>query len=425
MKITGPSLKAFFAITVLCLLFASLLVPARGNQEENNQDLADLANQVVIGKVAQMKSQWNNNRTMIYSYVKITVEQVLKGAYQTEVTARCLGGEVEDIGIGVSSEPTFNVGERVKLYLKFEETGNFALVGGVRGKISLTGGASSTGYSYSGVHWSDGALPVKYYINQVGTPDTENEFMAVQRSFQTWEDDPGSYMDYTYMGTTSAGAETRDSLNVIAWGSIDGPGNILARTTYRYSVLGKHLFEFDIVFDEEETWSSSGEPNKFDVQSVCAHEAGHTLVLNDLYNAADKEETMYGYISLGEVKKRDLYSGDIAGIRYIYPIRTIDIDTDKGSYKSGETAKISGHIVNPGPAINVRVKVWAQLPDASVMNIMDKLTTIPTTTDATRTVEYTFPSDAQQGAYALHVQLIDPSTQQIIDEDTATFTLSY
>jgi len=216
-------------------------------------------------------------------------------------------------------------------------------VGGVDGKTSLILPASS-GYSYSGVHWASNDLPVPYYINEAGTPDiagTTNEFDAVKASFQTWEDDAGSFMDYTYMGTTTLSNQS-DGYNVVSWRSIDGPDGTLAVTTYWYNPATQEIIEFDIVFDEDETWSATGEAGKYDIQDVGTHEVGHTLVLGDLYDTADSEETMYGYCTKGEIKKRTLATGDIAGIRYIYPISNPVVTVTITTNPSGLQIEVDG-----------------------------------------------------------------------------------
>ena len=40
-------------------------------------------------------------------------------------------------------------------------------------------------------------------------------------------------------------------------------------------------------------------------------------MLNDLYDPADSDKVMYGYIALDQIK-RDLHQDDIDGIIYIY-----------------------------------------------------------------------------------------------------------
>lgn len=289
---------------------------AIANAAMNSTDMEEKASHVLVGKVENIESHWDEERGSVYTYVKVYVEERLKGTTQDEyVVIKHRGGEIGNIGLLVSDEPRFLLGEKVKVYLKLEASGEFTVLDGWKGKISLVSPASS-GFSYSGIHWDQNDLPVPYYINENCTLE---EIEAVKASFQTWENDPESSMDYTYMGTTTRGNESLDGYNVVSWQPIDGPDGILAQAAYRFDLSSKLMSEFDIVFDTDETWSTTGEPNKFDVQNVGTHEVGHTLVLEDLYDSADSEQTMYGYSSPGETEKRTLEAGDLAGLRYIYP----------------------------------------------------------------------------------------------------------
>jgi hypothetical protein len=67
-------------------------------------------------------------------------------------------------------------------------------------------------------------------------------------------------------------------------------------------------------------WSTTGASGTNDVQNVVAHEFGHWLSLDDLYDCTHSEKTMHAYIDLnvGETKKRTLHNDDIKGIKYIY-----------------------------------------------------------------------------------------------------------
>jgi hypothetical protein len=306
--------------------------------------LFEKSSHVIVGNVLSVESRWDEKAATIFTYVKIHVEEHLKGNLTEDyVVIKHLGGEVGDIGLLVSDEPHFLVGEQIKAFLKKEENGYFSVVGGVAGKASLVLPASS-GYIYSGIHWASSDLPVPYYVNDNGTPDvagTTSEFDAVNAGFQTWEDDAGSFMDYIYMGTTTRTNQS-DGYNVVSWRSIDGSDGTLAVTTYWYNPITQEMTEFDLVFDEDETWSATGELGKHDIQNVGTHEVGHTLVLEDLYDAADSEETMYGYCAKGETKKRTLATGDIAGIRHIYPISNPEVTVTITTNPSGLQMEIDG-----------------------------------------------------------------------------------
>jgi len=93
----------------------------------------------------------------------------------------------------------------------------------------------------------------------------------------------------------------------IVWGIFGGPPS------------GRELVEWDQVYDDiDYDWSSVGEVGKMDFENIATHELGHSVGLGDLYNSGCSEETMYGYAAFGEIKKRDLNSGDIAGVSKLY-----------------------------------------------------------------------------------------------------------
>lgn len=93
----------------------------------------------------------------------------------------------------------------------------------------------------------------------------------------------------------------------IIWGIFRGPPS------------KRELVEWDQVYDDVDyDWSAAGEPSKMDFENIATHELGHSVGLGDLYTEECSEQTMYGYASYGETKKRTLESGDITGIRKLY-----------------------------------------------------------------------------------------------------------
>ena len=94
----------------------------------------------------------------------------------------------------------------------------------------------------------------------------------------------------------------------IVWGIFGGPPG------------GRQLVEWDQVYDDTTfDWSaeSTGVPGKMDFDNIATHELGHSVGMGDLYNTC-VDETMYGYSSNAETKKRDLNIGDITGINDLY-----------------------------------------------------------------------------------------------------------
>ncbi len=192
-------------------------------------------------------------------------------------------------------------------------------------------------YKLTKYHWADTSIPVTYLVNLSGITDPGTFSSGIEEAFQTWEDDPLSYMDFTYGGTTSIGisslANKMDYYNVVGWANISSAyPNAIAVTIFWYNVATKHLAEVDVAMNSDlyfqwwqepagESWTFGDESAAYDVdvQNIMTHEAGHWLVLGDLYATYNSEKTMYGYSGELELKKRSLTSGDAAGIQKIYP----------------------------------------------------------------------------------------------------------
>jgi len=85
----------------------------------STEDLTEKAENIVVGKVIKKECRWNKERTKIYTYITIFVEEDLKGkAEGKEITVRYLGGEVGEVGLRVSDAPSFKEDEEVLLFLK-------------------------------------------------------------------------------------------------------------------------------------------------------------------------------------------------------------------------------------------------------------------------------------------------------------------
>ena len=94
----------------------------------------------------------------------------------------------------------------------------------------------------------------------------------------------------------------------IVWGIFGGP------------ISGRQLVEWDQVYDDTTfDWSaeSAGVVGKMDFDNIATHELGHSVGMGDLYNTC-VDETMYGYSSNAETRKRDLNNGDISGVNSLY-----------------------------------------------------------------------------------------------------------
>ena len=197
-------------------------------------------------------------------------------------------------------------------------------------------------YKYSGLHW--GSMPIEYYItNADGLPG--GFLAAIWDSFTIWDlvSEPytANYIDSTdILPNTLVWNEelndyVPDLVNVVGWKDL-GASDAIGITYMWYNIHTKELVDVDTALNSNSvyTWwqnSVSGDPDEagwmegqsyaydVDVQNIMTHEAGHWLVLDDLYQKPAGQQTMYGISAELELKKRSLENGDEAGIQEIYP----------------------------------------------------------------------------------------------------------
>lgn len=192
---------------------------------------------------------------------------------------------------------------------------------------------SETGdYVLLGIKWR--TLPVVFEINPENSLcDSNTIISSVLNGANEWDDGTYSLTDdwkgvkkNLFVDTVVQSSKTfdaswdqSDGVNTILWGNLDDEeySGVIAVTNIWYNPILRIIVEFDIVFNTDFSWSTSGESDKMDVQNIATHELGHAVGLGDLYGIGF-EETMYGYATYGETKKQDLYYGDQTGIKKLY-----------------------------------------------------------------------------------------------------------
>ena len=96
---------------------------------------------------------------------------------------------------------------------------------------------------------------------------------------------------------------------------------VIAVTTTWYNTFSGQIVEWDQVYDDVDfDWSDSsvnGVTGKMDFENISTHEIGHAVGMGHPSDSCSNE-TMYRYASYGEIIKRDLNTGDIAGINKLY-----------------------------------------------------------------------------------------------------------
>ena len=179
-------------------------------------------------------------------------------------------------------------------------------------------------FEYSGIRWSEGSV-VTYIINTNGAP--EGAVTEISEAFETWDavivtELFNNVVEETIIRVKGNGF---DGKNVISWRRLRR--GAIAMATVWFNRYTLEIVEFGIVFNTAYTWGIDIDGKEgteddlvdaFDIQNIATHEAGHTLMLLDLYMPEACALTMYGYGAYGETYARTLGTGDKNGIEFIY-----------------------------------------------------------------------------------------------------------
>jgi hypothetical protein len=175
-----------------------------------------------------------------------------------------------------------------------------------------------------GVKWK--SLPINYVIDPDNPEGLTQDFVtnAISNGAEEWDAHTSTelFENYTIDYNASWDGNAPDGRNEFVFGNYPEEGVIGVTVVWGYfsgPPSTREIIEFDTLFDTDFTWGDATLNSALmDLQNIATHEIGHGLGLADLYGESRSEETMYGYSEYGETKKRDLNTGDIAGIQVLY-----------------------------------------------------------------------------------------------------------
>lgn len=164
-----------------------------------------------------------------------------------------------------------------------------------------------------------------YNLNPSSVPssvDGSNLPTIAANGFADWTGAANNKVTFTPGANTTVARQAYDGRNIIAWGRTSGTA--LGVTYIRYYTATGQVVDVDTIMNKKFPWqwsnsTSCAQSTAYDAENILTHELGHWLGLDDAYDAAYVDNTMYGYGAKGEVKKNTLTTGDITGTAAIYP----------------------------------------------------------------------------------------------------------
>src|SRR4030042_781363 len=91
--------------------------------------ITQTADYIIEGTVEKVESRWNEERTGIFTYTDLGIENYVKGTPFAENKLQIVtpGGTVEEITQAVEDQPIFHEGKKVTIYFQ-EVNGEFSIV---------------------------------------------------------------------------------------------------------------------------------------------------------------------------------------------------------------------------------------------------------------------------------------------------------
>ncbi|HXU40307.1 MAG TPA: matrixin family metalloprotease [Blastocatellia bacterium] len=137
--------------TILLSLLGCLLVIASSDRAlgttaiiPRDDEMVVESRAIVMGKVVALSTAVDSNTELVYTYVRVSLNTVLRGQItESEIVLKELGGETRDHGTLIYGSPRFVAGEEVFLYLNTWPDGSLRVHQGFIGKFDITRDAAT------------------------------------------------------------------------------------------------------------------------------------------------------------------------------------------------------------------------------------------------------------------------------------------
>lgn len=169
--------RIFFSVAFLCFIMMFFLSSLSSALMIglSTEELTRASEAVIRGEVEDVKAQWSEDGSTIYSSASIIIDDVIKGEIaQEKIIVEYEGGEVGDISLRVSDVSPLKKGETVILFLKSGKSKEVGVVHNIVGKaqgkyvIGKDGIARKSEFSIvSGEGLVDDNIPLDELIDKI------------------------------------------------------------------------------------------------------------------------------------------------------------------------------------------------------------------------------------------------------------------
>jgi len=160
-----------------------------------------------------------------------------------------------------------------------------------------------------------GQMPVSYAWAGGAVPTLSGVEDAIDESFTAWGDVTDAYVSIDERTTQLAPVVALDDENLVFFTEDWPKGNEALAITTTWTDDTGAIVQYDIHINASIAWSTTNEPDAYDLQAAITHEVGHVLGLGHT-DVADA--TMFAKHEPADVHRRELHADDIHATRYLY-----------------------------------------------------------------------------------------------------------
>ena len=169
------------------------------------------------------------------------------------------------------------------------------------------------------VTWKKDIVPYELNTDNAPGMNVDEVEQAIIAASSQWDgNEVGAHTTFVYEGSSKkTGADLSDGVHLVSFDTTWNQDPSLLAVTHVWSDANNEIVHFDIEINADGVdWSTTGDPNKFDLHNTMTHEFGHALGLE---HSDDTQASMASTTSVGEISKRDIHEDDVQGFVSLYP----------------------------------------------------------------------------------------------------------